>query len=227
MTPGRAAAGQVHKPAPVRRQEIVEATVRVMRRKGMRQTTSRDVAAEAGTSAGLLAHHFESHDHLLVCAFEQVAEQDLDRMRSLLSSQPAAVDRLRVLLEEFSPENRSWQHRVWIDVWGAAAHNDALRRSSRRLNLEWVALVTDVLRTGTADGSFRTPQPDASAWRLLALLDGLSVQLVAGQTDADRDVLLGWVLDAAAAETGVPLDLLLPPVDAGAAGALVGGDGRV
>ena len=138
MTPGRAAAGQVHTPAPVRRQVIVDGTVRVMRRKGMRQTTSRDVAAEAGTSSGLLAHHVESHDHLLVCAVEQVAEQDLDRMRSLLSS-----------------------------------------------------------------------------------------QLVAGQTDADRDVLLGWVLDAAAAETGVPLHLLLPPGDAGAAEALVGGDGRV
>ena len=55
----------------------------------------------------------------------------------------------------------------------------------------------------------------------------LSSQLVAGQTDADRDVLLGWVLDAAAAETGVPLHLLLPPGDAGAAEALVGGDGRV
>ncbi len=203
--PGRASAGQVHKPAPTRRQEIVDAAVRVMRRKGLLQTTSRDVAAEAGTSAGLLSHYFESHDHLLVCAFEQVAEQDLAAMRALLQAEPQVVDRLQVLLEEFSPPERSWQYRVWIDVWGAAAHNDALRQSSRRLNLQWVALVTDVFRAGAGDGSFRTLQPEASAWRLLALMDGLSVQLVAGQTDADRDVLLGWVREAAAAEAGLPV----------------------
>jgi AcrR family transcriptional regulator len=208
---GRAAVGQVHKPAPVRRQEIVDATVRVMRRKGLLQTTSRDVAAEAGTSSGLLAHYFESHDHLLVCAFEQVAERDLARMRALLQAEPDVVARLRVLLEEFSPAEHAWQYRVWIDVWGAAAQSEALRRSSRRLNLRWVALVTEVFRTGAGDGSFRTPQPDASAWRLLALMDGLSVQLVAGQTDADRTVLLGWVREAAAAEAGIAVEVLTPP----------------
>lgn len=204
----RASSGQVHKPAAVRRQEIVDATVRVMRRKGLLETTSRDVAAEAGTSAGLLSHYFSSHDDLLVCAFEQVAEQDLARMRLLLDGAPGPVARLRVLLEEFSPADRSWQYRVWIDVWGAAAHHEALRVSSRRLNLEWVALVTEVFRDGAADGSFRSPSPEASAWRLLALMDGLSVQLVAGQTDAPRDVLLGWVREAAALEAGVAVDRL-------------------
>ena len=123
----------------------------VIRRKGMRQTTRRDVAAEAGTSSGPLAHHFESHDHLLVCAVEQVAEQDLDRMRRLPSSQ---------------------------------------------------------LATGRGRPAAGAPGGPLAHEPL-------------------RDVLLGWALDAAAAHTGVPLDLPLPPVDAGATEALVGGDGRV
>lgn len=199
---------QVHKPAPLRRQELVDAAIRVMRSKGLLQTTSRDVAAEAGTSVGLLSHYFDSHDQLLVCAFEQVAEQDLARMRLLLSDEPDAVGRLRVLLQEFSPEQRSWQYRVWVDVWGAATHNDALRLSSRGLNLQWVALVTDVLRAGRDDGSFATDDPDASAWRLLALMDGMSVQLVAGQTDTARGRLLSWVRQAAAVETGLQVDRL-------------------
>ena len=88
-------------------------------------------------------------------------------------------------------------------MWGAAAHNEALRLSSRGLNLQWVAVVTEVLRTGRDDGTFATEDPDASAWRLLALMDGMSVQLVAGQTDTPRDRLLAWVLQAAAAETGL------------------------
>lgn len=208
MTPPRPSAGQIHKPASVRRRELVDAAVRVMRRKGLLQTTSREVASEAGTSVGLLSHYFASHDQLLVCAFEQVAEDDLARMRGILQGRPEAMGRLRTLLREFSPEQRSWQYRVWIDVWGAAGHNEALRASSRRLNLEWVRLVTDLLQDGRDDGSFDIAEPEASAWRLLALLDGVSVQLVAGQTDVDRDRLLEWVRQAAAAETGVPVDRL-------------------
>lgn len=208
MTPSARPAGQVHKPAHVRRQELVDAAVRVIRRKGLLQATSRDVAREAGTSVGLLTHYFRTHDRLLVEAFEQVAERDLERMRAVLADQADQVDRLRSLLEQFAPEPRSWQYRMWIDVWGAAGHNAALRRSSRRLNEEWVALVTELLRDGAADGSFRCADPEGAAWRLLALMDGMSVQLVAGQTTTDREALLGWVRAAATAETGVAADRL-------------------
>ena len=196
---------QVHKPAATRRQELVDAAVRVIRRKGLLETTSRDVAAEAGTSTGLLSHYFESQDQLLVAAFEQVATQDLARVRRALQAAPDAVTRLRVLLDEFAPAARSWQYRMWIDVWAASAHHGELRRSSRRLNGEWLSTLTGLMAGGVGEGAFTCADPAASAWRLLALLDGMSVQLVAHQGRTARPDLLRWVREAAAVEAGIAI----------------------
>jgi AcrR family transcriptional regulator len=196
---------QVHKPAATRRQELVDAAVRVIRRKGLLETTTRDVAAEAGTSTGLVSHYFDSQDDLLVAAFEQVATEDLARVRRALSASPDAVGRLRVLLDQFAPAARSWQYRMWIDVWAASAHHAVLRKSSRTLNQEWLAIVTELMDRGVEEGAFTCAEPAASAWRLLALLDGMSVQLVAGQGRTARPDLLAWVREAAAVEVGVPV----------------------
>ncbi len=210
MDTPRAARQQVHKPAATRRQEIVDAAVRVIRRKGLLETTSRNVAAEAGTSTGLLAHYFDSHDHLLVAAFEQVAAHDLARVRRVLDQAPDAVAGLRVLLDQFSPAAPSWQYRMWIDVWAASAHHTALRTSSRGLNEEWLYAVTQVMEGGVAEGLFTCRDPRASAWRLLAMLDGMSVQLVAHQGRTKRAQLLTWIREAAAGEAGISPELLDP-----------------
>jgi len=201
---------QVHKPAAMRRQEIIAAAVRVIRRKGLLETTSRAVSTEAGTSTGLLAHYFDSHDDLLVAAFEQVATQDLARVRRGLHKTPDAVTGLRVLLDEFTPASRSWQYRMWIDVWAASAHHNALRRSSRGLNQQWLSVVTQLMQEGVDDGAFTCEDPAASAWRLLAMLDGMSVELVAHQGSTARSQLLAWVREAAANEAGISSEALVP-----------------
>ncbi len=60
-----------------RRDAIVAATLRVAVVKGLASTTVRDVAAEMGTSSGLIHHYFDSMDEVLAAAFERVALQDL------------------------------------------------------------------------------------------------------------------------------------------------------
>jgi hypothetical protein len=59
-----------------------------------------------------------------------------------------------------------------------------------------------VIREGVVAGEFRCPDPDAAAWRLTALLDGLGVQVtVHGSVPGTR--LVDWVRAAAAAEVSV------------------------
>ena len=56
-----------------RREAIVDAALTVMLRQGMAATTARDVAAEMGTSSGLIHHYFASMDELHAAAFERAA----------------------------------------------------------------------------------------------------------------------------------------------------------
>jgi hypothetical protein len=71
-----------------------------------------------------------------------------------------------------------------------------------------------VIREGVAAGEFACPDPDAAAWRLTALLDGLGVQVTVHRSvPATR--LVDWVRAAAAAELAVDPAVLagatLPP----------------
>lgn len=202
-------ASQRHVPAPERRAMLIDATVRVMRRKGLLETTGRDVANEAGASVGLVHHYFDSHDSLLVAAFEQVALADFERVQGLVEQAEAPTDALRALVHEFAPVRRAWQYQVWIDAWAASAHHPELRRSSRTVNLRWVRLFGAVFESGVAGKAFTCPDPAASGWRLLALLDGMAVQSTAGQVAIPRGTLIGWVARAAETEAGLPPGSLL------------------
>jgi AcrR family transcriptional regulator len=195
---------QVHKSAELRRRDFVDAAIAVMRRKGLLETTSRDVAAEAGVSTGLLHHYFDSHDDLLAVAFEEVAAEDLVRVREALEGIGDPALRLDLLVDVFAPAGDDWQYQVWLDVWSAAAYHPALLAASQRRNQEWQELMAGLFRDGIAQGSFHCSDPEAAAWRLLALLDGMAIQTVAQQTAMPRERLHGWVRAAARAEAGLP-----------------------
>jgi AcrR family transcriptional regulator len=53
-----------------RREQIIDAALRVFSRKGFERTTNKDIAQEAGITPGLIYHYFESKEDLLKAAIE-------------------------------------------------------------------------------------------------------------------------------------------------------------
>jgi hypothetical protein len=78
---------------------------------------------------------------------------------------------------------------------------------SRQLDLRWKQTLAAVIREGVAAGEFTCPDPDATAWRLTALLDGLGVQVTVHRSVPDTR-LVDWVRSAAAAELAVDPSVL-------------------
>lgn len=186
-----------------RRRAIVDAALTVARRQGLGATTVRDVADEMGTSSGLIHHYFDSMDDVLAAAFEQAAGADLARTRAAIDAEEGAVDRLDAFVRSYAPAQSDWTMQLWLDAWSEAARRPALRVVSERLNRAWQAVVRDVVADGVAEGVFSTDDADASAWRLLSLLDGLALQVVAHRALIDRDDVVDWTLAAAARELGL------------------------
>ena len=58
------------------------------------------------------------------------------------------------------------------------------------------------------------PGPPAAAWRLLSLVDGLELQVVAHGTTVRRDDVQAWTLAAAERELGLRAGVLTRPGDA-------------
>src|SRR5262245_32349583 len=186
-----------------RRDAIVDAALAVARRKGLGSTTVRDVAAEMGSSSGLIHHYFDSMDDVIAAAFERVAGEDLRQTEAMLEAagEPRAV--VAAFLRSYAPVGEDWAFQLWLDAWSEAARRPVLREASARLNLGWEALLERAIRAGVADGSFRSADPVGAAWRILSVVDGLALQVVAHQTIVDRADMLAWAAAAAEGELGL------------------------
>ena len=59
---------RARRPAADRREEMLDATIDIVARQGLRALTLRAVAQEVGVSHPLVAHHFGTRDRLLEAA---------------------------------------------------------------------------------------------------------------------------------------------------------------
>ena len=190
-------------PPDQRREAIVAAALDVAVRKGLASTTVRDVAAEMGTSSGLIHHYFDSMDEVLASAFERVAEQDLRASQVAMAAAPSPIEALRRFFRTYTPADKDWAFQLWLDAWAEAARRPALQATSRRLNLAWQGVLEDAIRGGVQAGAFACPDPAGAAWRILSLLDGLALQVVAHGTTISRGDVVAWATAAAERELGL------------------------
>jgi AcrR family transcriptional regulator len=159
----------------------------------------RDVAAELGCSSGLIHHYFTSMDDVLATAFDAAAGAELSALQDVLGTRPDPLDRLAGFFESYARgDDVSFQ--LWLDAWAEAPRRPALRATSRRINVAWQELLASTFTDGVRLGVFRCDDPDAAAWRVLSLLDGLALQNVAHGDVLDSRTALGWCMRAAERE---------------------------
>jgi AcrR family transcriptional regulator len=197
-----------------RRAAIVAATRAVMARRGIAATTVRDVAAELGTSSGLIHHYYASMDDLLAEAFEQEVRTDLAEVLDAIGRGRDPLERLTIFFDTY---DRGTRHgvgdsgmQIWLDAWAEAARRPALRRTSRRLNEEWQRVLAGIISDGVDSGVMSCEDPDASAWRVLSLLDGLVLQVVAHRDVVSAEQANAWSRQAAERELGIRAGRLSP-----------------
>ncbi|MBO0919426.1 TetR/AcrR family transcriptional regulator [Cellulomonas sp. zg-ZUI222] len=158
--------------ADARRREIADATWRVIRRDGLENASVRNVAAEAGLSAGSLRHMFATQGELLVFAMAQVVE----RVTARVAAQDASGDPLdaaeRHLLELLPlDDERRAENEVWTAFTARALVDPSLRACAEQNHdlvragcRHWV----EAIAAGRVD-------VDLEADRLHAVVDGLAV----------------------------------------------------
>lgn len=196
--------GAVPRMSPIdRRDAIIDATLKVMLRKGMAGTTVRDAAQEMGTSSGLIHHYFASMDDLLAAAFDRAASQDLAATRAAMAGSVDPTARLALFFSTYVRAEQDWAFQLWLDAWAEASRRPAVRATSQRLNVAWQQLLEDTIHEGVRRGAMACPDPRGSAWRVLSLLDGLCLQAVAHRVSIDRDSVIRWSADYAEAELGL------------------------
>ena len=184
--------------AALRRQEVVEAVVRIVAADGLERASLREVADEAELAVGSVRHYFASSDELLAHSFGVVVDRVVRRLTAaderLAEAQPGTPEHhegVLTLLGEFLPldEERAVDACVWMAFKAAARTKPFLAPEADRSHRAVAAIVGRLVMDlsagdGTGTDATDTDRPDAAtvqqrlvteAERLLATLDGLTM----------------------------------------------------
>lgn len=166
--------------APVQRARIVRATVRCLARHGYSGLTMRRVAGEAGVSQGILHYYFRDKRAMLTAALEAVTA-DLDgRVAAALGAsggdpRQALGALVRACLEAAVEAPEVWA--VFVEFWGETMHDADLRATNARLYERLRRAVGALVARGQRAGRFRKVEAREAGAVVLALVDGMSLQL--------------------------------------------------
>lgn len=163
-----------------RREQILRAVCEVVSEKGYKSLRVADVAKRAKLSSGSVHYYFETKDDLLQAAFEWNFAYSLKRRASILASGSNALDRLRLYVDSFLPDDKettaSWH--VWAELWVAALHEPVLRELNERVYGEWRAMIVEIIRIGQVEGVVVAGDPVLLANALISTIDGLAIQVL-------------------------------------------------
>lgn len=184
------------KPPAERRAELADAARAVAVADGLSAVTLRGVAARAGVAPGLVAHYYESMDGLVAETFSGIVADEIDEVRGLLAAAADPVARLRDLVRTLLDGSRDDVTSIWVEAFALGRRNETLGAAVRLQMDAWRDVIEGVIADGVADGAFRTAEPQAVAWQLLGMIDGLNAQaLVRWGGAADRGSQLAHALE--------------------------------
>lgn len=176
-----------------RRQQLIDATMKCIARKGMGSVTLADVAGEAGLSQGIVNLHFESKDNLLKETLRSLAGEYREKFdRALRKSKPHAADKLRAIMElDLGPSICNQRKlAVWFAFWGEVKSRPTYRRMCDQWDQLYEEVVAGLCDELIADGDYRNINATTVAYGLSSMINGLWLScLISPQTWARDDAM--------------------------------------
>ncbi|MEU6676490.1 helix-turn-helix domain-containing protein [Streptomyces sp. NPDC046925] len=168
--------------------QILEAAARVIARRGVRGLRVEELAAEANVSTALIYYHFEDRSGILRHTLEFISDRAgryttrRDPDAEPLSPREELEQTLLLELQDTTEvrENSS----AWGELRASAVFDDNLREELARATLVWVQEVAGLL--GRVCPTAPAAALAASAERLTALLEGLSMRWLSGTLRVSR-----------------------------------------
>jgi AcrR family transcriptional regulator len=168
---------------------ILDAAERCFVRTGFHRTTMQDVASEAGMSPGNLYRYFRSKDAIVIA----ITERDRARIGedfSAFDSREDFVSFFRRLAQKYFVEEPREKAVLCLEIWAEATRTEAFTTITQAFDDDVNSRLTALFREAQASGAMAPgPDPQALAYLVSALADGLFVRRAIGATfDPEREV---------------------------------------
>jgi AcrR family transcriptional regulator len=174
----------------VRRQQLIEATIQVLAKRGYASLTVAEVAKAAGLSVGIINFHFESKEKLLAASLRHLADEYNRNWKSAMArAGKRAADQLEAILMAdfddavFTPTKIA----AWIAFWGETQGRPTYQEHCAAYDAEHAAAVRQLCREIIREGAYGY-EPVAITRGLEALGEGLWLGVVTASAQIEPDI---------------------------------------
>ena len=172
-----------------RRQQLIDATVKCIARKGMGGTTLGDVAKEASLSQGIVNLHFESKENLLNETLRFIADDYKNQFnRTLDKSGPDAASKLHALMKlDLRPSILDRRKlAVWFAFWGEVKSRPRYREVCEQSDEYYDEVLNSLCSEIIADGNYKNVSAVAVATVLTSVTNGMWLSYLISPKRFDR-----------------------------------------
>lgn len=190
-----------------RRGALIDAAGRAIAERGMAGLRIKDIAAEAGVSAGSVLYYYPELDDLVLAVHQDAVERYLaQRQERTEAPGDDVVARMRAALASGLPQGPDdATHRLLYELHGLADRSAGHAALMGSLFAREVALYSTLLEVGVVAGVFELSGTFADVARnLVALEDGYGLHIVARNPVVDRATALGLLTAHARLVTACP-----------------------
>lgn len=176
-----------------RRQQLIEATIKCISKRGIGSTTLGDVAREAGLSQGIVNLHFESKDNLFNETLRYLAEEYKSLFeKTLEKSGPDAADKLLALMELDLKPSVCDQKKiaVWFGFWGEVKAMPAYRKMCNDYDRGYDRVIERLSKEMITEGKYDNINAKNIADVLSSLTNGLWLSCLMSPKNWDRHAAL-------------------------------------
>lgn len=163
----------------IRRNQIVDAAVRVMARHGWNDTSIDEITREAGVSRGLVSYHFKDKSDLLSGVLARCQEIFNDAVAAAGAGGTDRRQAMRLVTRAaiFMARDDPTTYEVFLHFSANGRAVPQLGDEIRRLWGGFRHFTAVAIRAGQEDGSFRRDlDPEAAAARHIGAITGLALQ---------------------------------------------------
>ncbi len=152
----------------ISKQKILEATAKIIAKKGLDKTSVDDIIEEAKVSKGSIYFHFNSKDELLISAVRFSAEQRITQIKEALKSVQSPKEKLQKL---FKANNEMLRNDVDSFLMTYAlllnSHNDIRKLIASEYIQSYINFVAQIIEEGINSGEFKNVNSKSIATALV------------------------------------------------------------
>lgn len=115
---------------PIRRQQLIDATLNSVAELGLKATTINTISKRAGLSSGIISHYFGSKNGLIEATVRYLLTSLKSSLISKIDNNISQQQRLMLIVEaNFSVvQKQAHVTKTWLSFWAESMHDEQLHR---------------------------------------------------------------------------------------------------